>query len=175
MREAIYRCGVMHRRLFPTRYRFNYTVFSLFLDIDRVDALAARLALFSYNRFNVLSFHDRDHGPRDGSALRPWLTKLLETHGVHGVDGRCFLLCMPRLFGYVFNPLSIYYCFDSQERLRADRMRGEKHLLRAALLRAARAWQSDALPGVAATRQDVSCLAIHGDRRPLRVPPVGAR
>lgn len=116
---ALYRCKVMHRRLFPVAYRFHYSVFSLLLDIDGISPMAKRLLLFSYNRFNLLSFHDSDHGPRDGSSLRPWLLTLLARHGIESANGRILLFAMPRLFGYVFNPLSVYYCFDEGDVLRA--------------------------------------------------------
>lgn len=116
---ALYRCKVMHRRRFPVAYRFDYSVFSLLLDVDAIEELAQRLPVFSHNRFNLLSFHDRDHGPLDGTPLRPWLDALLNAQGIDSVNGRILLLAMPRLFGYVFNPLSIYYCFDEQDLLRA--------------------------------------------------------
>ena len=116
---ALYRCKVMHRRRFPVAYRFDYSVFSLLLDIDAVDKLAKGLFLFSYNRYNLVSFHDSDHGPRDGTPLRPWLIALLARHGIESTNGRFLLLAMPRLFGYVFNPLSVYYCFDENDALRA--------------------------------------------------------
>lgn len=115
----VYFGQVMHRRLYPPRYRFAYRVFSLLLDIDRLEALEARSALFSHNRFNLLAFHDRDHGPRDGSGLRPWIEGVMHRHGIDLEGGRVELLCFPRVLGYVFNPLSIWYCRHRDGRLRA--------------------------------------------------------
>ncbi len=116
---ALY-CGrVMHHRLRPYRRRFTYSVFSMLLDVDRLEALGRRLRLFSHNRFNLFSFHDRDHGPRDGGALRPWLDDVLDRAGLAEAGHRVLLLCYPRLLGYVFNPLSVYYCHDAEGRLRA--------------------------------------------------------
>jgi DUF1365 family protein len=109
----------MHRRRFPVAYRFEYPVFSLLLDIDAIDALAQRLPLFSHNRFNLLSFHDSDHGPLDGTPLRPWLNAILNAQGIDSVTGKVLLLAMPRVLGYVFNPLSVYYGFDEHAVLRA--------------------------------------------------------
>ncbi len=118
-RSRIYNCRIMHRRAFPVRYRFTYRLFSLLLDLDEIDALCARIAFFSRNRRNLISFYDRDHGARDGSDLRAWLTTLLAAKGIHNACNRVLLLSMPRILGYVFNPLSIYYCFDAEEQLRA--------------------------------------------------------
>ena len=123
---------VMHRRFFPVRYRFAYRVFSLLLDIDRIDAAARATAIFSHNRFNLLAFHDADHGPRDGGPLRPWLERTLARFGVELAGGRVDLLCFPRVLGYVFNPLSIWYCRHRDGSLRAVLLEvsntfGERH------------------------------------------------
>lgn len=114
---SVYRGRVMHHRLKP-RLRFVSRTASLLLDIDALPAIAKRLRLFSYNRFNLFSFDDRDHGPRDGSPLRPWLDALLAAHGFPR-PARVRLLCYPRLLGYVFNPLSIYFCEDAAGELYA--------------------------------------------------------
>lgn len=114
---VLYFGHVMHSRLRPFRHAFRYRVFSLYIDIDRVDEAARATRLFSHNKFNLFSFHERDHGPRDGSALRPWVEDGLATGGITEKPARIMLLSFPRLLGYVFNPLSIYYCFDAGDRL----------------------------------------------------------
>jgi len=115
----LYLSHVMHRRFKPVRYRFVYRVYSLLLDIDRLDELPRLSPLFSHNRFNLLGFHDRDHGPRDGSPLRPWLDATLQRFGIDLQGGRVELLCFPRVLGYVFNPLSVWYCRHRDGSLRA--------------------------------------------------------
>jgi DUF1365 family protein len=117
---ALYLGRVMHARLNPFRHRFQYRVFSLWLDIDRVAKTTSQLTLLTYNRFGLLSFYDRDHGARDGSKLRPWVERSLRTAGVSPPGGAIRLLCFPRVLGHVFNPLSIYFCYDSHNRLRAS-------------------------------------------------------
>jgi DUF1365 family protein len=102
---------VMHRRLFPVRYRFTYRVFSLLLDVDRIEESLRPHRLISHNRFNLFSFHERDHGPRDGSSLRRWLEHHLDRMGLELDIERVELLCFPRVLGYVFNPLSVWYCY----------------------------------------------------------------
>lgn len=117
---ALYRGRVFHGRFRPRRHHFRYRVFSLLLDIDRIGEVAAKSRLFSWNRFNLLSFHDRDHGPRDGRPLRPWIEGLLTAHGMGRLaGGRIRLLCFPRLWGFVFNPLSVYYVEDGAGRIAA--------------------------------------------------------
>ena len=63
----------MHQRLNPRKHRFRYRVFSLLFDLEELPELDRRLPLFGYNRFSLFSFNDRDHGPCDGSPLRPWI------------------------------------------------------------------------------------------------------
>ncbi len=116
---CLYLGRVMHARFKPCQHRFVYRVFSLYLDIDRVAELAAKLRLFSAGRFNLFSFHAKDHGPRDGSALRPWVERHLAAHDIALDGGAVRLLCFPRILGYVFNPLSVYFCHGPDGALRA--------------------------------------------------------
>lgn len=114
---SLYVGRVMHHRLQPKRHRFVYRIFSLLLDIDRLDDIDRRLRLFSIERRNLFSFHNEDHGPRDGRSLRPWVEAELRAAGIVTSPTRIMLLAMPRFLGYVFNPLSIYYCHDDAGRL----------------------------------------------------------
>jgi len=107
---SLYRGVVMHRRVRPRVHGFRYRLFWLLLDLDRLDEAAARTRWFSIGRFNLLSFQPRDHGDGSGADLRTQaLTKLAEA-GIGGVDGSIRLLTLPRLLGFVFNPISVYYC-----------------------------------------------------------------
>jgi len=117
--SALYFGSVMHHRLIPFKHRFRYRVFSLWLDLDELVGPLKRLKLMPHNRFGLFSFHDRDHGARDGSPLRPWVERLLSQAGLELGGGPIRLLCFPRLLGFVFNPLSVYYCYDRSETLRA--------------------------------------------------------
>ncbi len=115
--SAVYFGRVMHARLTPFRHQFAYKVFSLFVDLSEVADLGRRSRLFSYNSWNLFSFHDRDFGPRDGSALRPWLDRHLAATGIDLEGGSVRILCFPRVLGYVFNPLTVWYCYDPGENL----------------------------------------------------------
>jgi DUF1365 family protein len=109
--SAIYRGAVVHERTRPKRHRLRYEVFSLLLDLDELTALDAGLRLFAYNRKGWVSFYDRDHGPADGLPLRPWVEERMREAGVDPDGGPIRLLCYPRILGYVFNPLSAYFCY----------------------------------------------------------------
>jgi hypothetical protein len=98
---------VMHRRLRPVVNAFTYPVF--FVQLPLADLAAASGPLFSVDRFNLLSFHQRDHGPRDGSPLLPWIRSQLRGCGLPD-DGEVILQCFPRVFGFVFNPVSFWFC-----------------------------------------------------------------
>lgn len=116
---VLYRCRVMHRRPGLPRYRFVYRSFYLLLDIDALDHACAASSLLSRNRFNLLSFHDADHGTHDGGSLRQWLDGLLAEHGIDLDSGRVRLLTMPRVLGYGFHPISLFYCEHADGGLRA--------------------------------------------------------
>jgi DUF1365 family protein len=119
MDGVLYLSQVMHRRAGRPAYRFTYPVFSVLLDIDRLDTLHQRLRWLSVDRWNLLSIRRRDHGRRDGSAWRPWVEAQLADAGISLQGGRIRLLCMPRMLGYGFNPISIWYCEHRDGGLRA--------------------------------------------------------
>ena len=102
---------VMHARMKPVEHRFSYEVFSLLLDLDRLDEADRASRLFAVNRFNLVSFREADHGARDGSSLRRHVDRLLEPTGIDLTGGRVLLLCYPRILGHVFNPLSVYFAY----------------------------------------------------------------
>ncbi len=115
----LYLGQVMHHRSHPFRHRFRYRVFSLLIDIDRLPELNSRFRWLRYNRAGLLSFRDRDHGPRDGGALRPWVAAQAAAAGIEIADCRVELLCFPRVLGIVFNPIAVYFCTAPNGALRA--------------------------------------------------------
>jgi len=115
-RSSIYEGWVMHRRLRPRHHQFHYRVFSMLLELDELDALDRGLSLFKYNRWGVFSFRDRDHG--DGRALNLWLDDLLAQNGIDAKGARR-VLCYPRILGFVFNPISVWFCDNEEGRLKA--------------------------------------------------------
>lgn len=107
--SALYAGTVMHRRLRPRDHRLRYRVFSLLLDLDELDALHRRLKLLSVNRRNLFSFREADHGDASAPRLRAQVDGWMRRAGLPAA-GRVRLLTMPRLLGYAFNPLSVYFC-----------------------------------------------------------------
>ena len=108
---------VFHKRFRPVQHKFSYSVFFLRLPLSRLSELGNRW--LSKDRFNLMSFFTRDYGPRDGSSLEMWMRDLLQREGVDCADGEIVLQTFPRLLGFVFNPISIWYCFDKRGQLRA--------------------------------------------------------
>lgn len=106
--SALYVGHVAHNR--PGKHRLRYPVFMLALDLDKLPANAKRLRLFAHNRFGLLAHHDRDHAARIDAPLKPQIEAKLREAGISWNGGRITLLAMPRLFNYVFNPLSVYFC-----------------------------------------------------------------
>jgi len=108
-RPQLFLGHVMHRRLRPVVNAFVYPVFYVQLPLR---ALAAtNCGIFSVDRSNLLSFHQKDHGPRDGSPLLPWIEGLLREYGLPA-DGEIVLQTFPRVLGLVFNPVSFWFCHD---------------------------------------------------------------
>lgn len=117
LRSCLYAGRVMHHRLAPRRHRFSYRAMTMLFDLDELPELDHRFALFGHNRRRPIAFHDADHGPGDGSDLRTWVEGHMAAQGVAVPGGAIRILCLPRLFGYVFNPISVWFCFDKAERL----------------------------------------------------------
>ena len=114
---SLYVGEVMHARLKPIGHRFSYRVMSLLIDLDRLDAADRQTPLFGVNRAALYSFGEADHGNRDGSPLRSWAQRCAAEHGIDLSGGRVLLLCYPRLLGYTFNPLSVYFCYRANGEL----------------------------------------------------------
>ena len=117
MTSSIYNGAVIHKRFKPKKHFFKYNVFSLLIDLSELEDLDKRIKFFSFNKFNLVSFYEKDHGHRDGSSLVEWIKKNLNENNIDSKDIRIKLLCYPRIFGYVFNPLSVFFIYDSSEKL----------------------------------------------------------
>lgn len=109
---VLYRGDVMHQRLKPFGHRFTYSVFSLLVDLDRLDEADRMSRFLSVNKPNIVSFRDADHGERPGETARAYADRLLAQAGLERPAARVLLLCYPRVLGYVFNPLSVYFAYD---------------------------------------------------------------
>lgn len=109
---ALYFGEVMHARLRPMGHRFSYRVMSLLIDLDRLDDADRLSPLFGVNRAALYSFHEADHGRRDGSSLRSHAQACAAGRDIDLAGGRVWLLCYPRLLGFTFNPLSVYFCYS---------------------------------------------------------------
>ncbi len=117
MNSSIYNGTVIHKRFKPKIHFFKYKVFSLLIELSDLNYLNKKISFFSYNSFNLISFFDKDHGDRDGSSLIDWVKKNLIENNINSENIKIKLLCYPRIFGYVFNPLSVFFVYDHHENL----------------------------------------------------------
>ena len=117
--SAIYAGRVVHKRLSPKRHAFTYRVFALALDVDEIPELAGRLRLLGYNTRAMVGLHDSDHGRGDGQPVAKHIRATLRDADLEQAGHRVVLVCYPRLLGFVFNPLSVYFCYDDAAALSA--------------------------------------------------------
>lgn len=108
---AIYVGDVVHKRARPKRHALRYRVFSMLVDLDRLESLDEELRFFSLNRFNLVSLVTRDFGARDGSSIGAFIRGKAAAAGVENV-ARIRMLAYPRLLGFAFNPITVYFCED---------------------------------------------------------------
>ena len=113
----IYNGTVIHKRFKPKEHFFKYSVFSLLIDLSELDYLDKQVRFFSYNKINLISFYDKDHGNRDGTSIIDWVKKNLNQNNISSENIKIKLLCYPRILGYVFNPLSVFYVYNNQDKL----------------------------------------------------------
>jgi DUF1365 family protein len=129
--SCLYECQILHQRFTPKAHRFVYRIFMFAFDLDEIAALPKRLALFSNQRRNVYNFCERDFlptteiihqptppgpAPAPSAGLKDRVIAHLAAHGIDLAGGRVMLITLPRVFGYQFNPVSFYFCYDQQGR-----------------------------------------------------------
>ena len=115
MNSCIYNGVVKHQRFKPIKHSLKYKTFSLLVDLDEIETLANNISIFSLNKFNIFSFYNLDHGARDGNSLKDWVLRNIKKFNISNNITKIKLLCYPRIFGYVFNPLSIFYCYENND------------------------------------------------------------
>jgi len=117
--SCLYTGIVHHQRVRPKVNSFEYGIYFLYLDLAELDELDASLKRFGHNHGGLAQFRDRDHGPGDGSPLRPWIDELLGRAGIDLEGGRVCVLTFPRVLGFNFYPASFWYCFHADGTPRA--------------------------------------------------------
>lgn len=132
LRSALFPGHVTHARLKPKQHKLSYRIYSLLIDLDELDEIDRRLRLLSIDRFNLFSFHRKDRGDRSGSDLKTQVEQRMREAGVEPDGGPIRLLTMPRLLGWSFNPLSVFFCYATDASLKAilwevDNTFGERH------------------------------------------------
>lgn len=108
---------IMHARQKPRKHAFTYGAYYLCFALEELKTLGN--TFLSLNQFNLFSFHDRDHASRNGDNIENWIHRLLQEWNITQADGKIVLLTLPRVLGYVFNPVSFWFCLDKLGNLRA--------------------------------------------------------
>jgi hypothetical protein len=115
MHTKIVVSSIVHKRYGKIEHYFEYKVPSLFIDLDELEIIKLKSKIFSINSFNIFSFNEKDHGYRDDRPIREFITEMLENYNVKYQNLKIKMLCFPRILGYVFNPLSVIYCYDEKK------------------------------------------------------------
>lgn len=115
---SLYAGTVVHRRARPKRHALRYRVFSMLADVDRLDEADANLRWFSRNRFNLFSLNDADFGVRDGRAISDFIWGEVSEAGLRDDVIRIDMLAYPRIFGFAFNPITVYFAYDRNDAVR---------------------------------------------------------
>ena len=113
IKSSIYNGVVSHSRLIPKNHSFSYKVYSILFNIDELENIQENCNLFSYNRFNFFSFYFKDHGKKDGSNPKEWILEIASREKIDKNNLEIFCLCYPRVLGYVFNPISVWFIYSN--------------------------------------------------------------
>ena len=115
MNTKIILSSIVHKRYDKIQHFFKYKVPSLFIDLDELELIRSKSKIFSINSFNIFSFYEKDHGYRDERSIDQFIKNKLKSCDIKYNKLKIKILCFPRIFGYVFNPLSIIYCYDADK------------------------------------------------------------
>jgi len=115
----IYKGFVSHYRFYPKIHKFKYRIFSLFINLEELENLDKDTILFSINKFNLFSFYFKDHTEKPFNNPIIWAKNILSNKNLYNKNDRIFILCYPRILGYVFNPLTTYFCIDQNNNIKA--------------------------------------------------------
>jgi len=108
--RSLFKAKIYHKRFLPNVNEFSYSGFYIKISLENLKELNS--LLFSVNKFNLFSFYEKDHGYRNGSSLEVWAKDILNKVGLNNFEGRLVLHTVPRVLGYVFNPVCFWYCYD---------------------------------------------------------------
>ena len=117
LKSQIFEGQVIHKRYHQKKHKFQYNVFSFLINIDDLEDLNKNLYFFSFNKFNLFSFNERDHGKKNGSPIKDWISGIISKSNVYIKENnlKVFCLCYPRILGYVFNPITVWSVYDKND------------------------------------------------------------
>ena len=118
--NCLFEGKVFHSRVYPKSHSFRYKVFCINFNLCNVDKVFKNIPVFSVNKFNLFSFHEKDHGPHGCINLEKWIKNTIKDSGIKESIETIFILAYPRILGYVFNPLTVYTCINKKNKIIAQ-------------------------------------------------------
>ena len=117
LKSLIFEGQVRHKRYHQKKHQFKYNVFNMLIDIDDLKYLDKNLNLFSFNKFNIFSFYEKDHGLKNGTPVKDWILEVISKSDIdiEANNLKIYCLCYPRILGYVFNPITVWSIYDRKE------------------------------------------------------------
>lgn len=115
MNSNLYSSLIVHERFKPFKHKFKYFIPSFLIDYDDLTTISKKIRIFSYNKFNLYSFYEKDHGYRNGTSLISYVKDFLDKNNILYEHLNVKILCFPRILGYSFNPLSTIYCYEKEK------------------------------------------------------------
>ena len=112
---SIFHGKVVHKRLRPKEHKLQYRVFSFACDVDQLEGIAKKSKLFSLNKFNLFSLAEKQHGHRDGTTISEFAWGEVRAARLNDEVERVVIYFYPRILGFAFNPLTVYFCLDRAE------------------------------------------------------------
>ena len=120
LNNSVFEGRVFHNRVYPKSHNFKYKVFCLNFNLCKIKKIFENIPILSINKFNLFSFYEKDHGPKNCKNLEKWIKKMISNSGIKDKVETIFVLAYPRILGFVFNPLSVYTCFNKDEEIIAQ-------------------------------------------------------
>ena len=115
----IYSGYVGHYRFYPKIHKFKYRVFTLLLNLEKLEEIEKKLIFFSLNKFNLFSFYFKDHTEKPHCNPFIWAKNIFLSKKLYNNKDKIYILCYPRILGYVFNPLTTYFCISKDNKIKA--------------------------------------------------------
>ncbi len=115
--SCLYECKITHQRTQPRKHRVAHSMFSFYLNLDELETVTSTSRLIALNRFALYSLYDRDHFDQSDRPLKQKVIEFVRARKPHLDTAAVYALTNLRVLNYVFNPITVFFCFDSADKL----------------------------------------------------------